>query len=405
MKKFLRSLWLLGIFLGASTFVSAQSVAKPSLSGRQVEGDTSFTHSYSAFTSHLYLIVEWYKSSEPNKVLKRDSLTTVRRTTYTVSSGLEGDTWYYTKAIAHSATGTSLPSYDSSLSLLKIQKISPAILEKGVILTPTLKWKKEAAAYDYTVYIFSKRDTSSSSVIYFSPILQDTIFVVPAGVLLPNTTYYWTLGSHNKNVDISRSVAARFLSDFITVETPTPVTPTVTTPNNTVFTEGNTPVLSWAPVSGASSYCVEISTTPDFTNNVKKYCDITGTSFTVPTPKTVNARLEETAIPYYWRVASVNASGQGLWGTSNTYFASFTTGIESAVTTTSPLLSFPNPFQDVLFIAHPHLKKAEINDLKGTLLLESKESSIPTSTLSTGVYLLKIETNEGAVFHQKIVKR
>lgn len=75
------------------------------------------------------------------------------------------------------------------------------------------------------------------------------------------------------------------------------------------------------------------------------------------------------------------------------------TGIEEA--STDKLLIYPNPVTDILYIQSPSLvQSVQVLDISGKLLLEQKPlttGNIPVSVsnLSKGVYLIKIETEEG----------
>ncbi len=64
---------------------------------------------------------------------------------------------------------------------------------------------------------------------------------------------------------------------------------------------------------------------------------------------------------------------------------------------------YPNPVKDILNI-NAEITKAEIFNLSGAKIKESKSSKIDMSKLSAGVYLLKITDGKGNVSSQKIIK-
>lgn len=67
---------------------------------------------------------------------------------------------------------------------------------------------------------------------------------------------------------------------------------------------------------------------------------------------------------------------------------------------------YPNPTKDKLFLQLPNnvlLKKSIIYDIKGLKISETNSTTIPTSDLSTGTYLIKIITSEGE-HQEKFIK-
>ena len=68
---------------------------------------------------------------------------------------------------------------------------------------------------------------------------------------------------------------------------------------------------------------------------------------------------------------------------------------------------YPNPISDVLHIQLPtniSLEKVNFYNNLGQLVLENNTTNIFTSTLSSGVYLIQIQTSEGT-YHKKIIKK
>ena len=72
---------------------------------------------------------------------------------------------------------------------------------------------------------------------------------------------------------------------------------------------------------------------------------------------------------------------------------------------------YPNPVQDHLFIKSKHqLNQITIYDLSGKKILKKSENltkttSIDTSKLKTGVYLLQVKTDQENVIIRKIIKK
>ncbi|MCL2290538.1 MAG: T9SS type A sorting domain-containing protein [Bacteroidetes bacterium] len=66
---------------------------------------------------------------------------------------------------------------------------------------------------------------------------------------------------------------------------------------------------------------------------------------------------------------------------------------------------FPNPASDNIYIQGEKFVKAALYDMRGQLVLHSTNPNINISTLPAGNYILKIESEDGCVVTQKIVKR
>lgn len=78
-----------------------------------------------------------------------------------------------------------------------------------------------------------------------------------------------------------------------------------------------------------------------------------------------------------------------------------TFAVEKAITV------YPNPVNDILEIKMPSditLQKVTFYNSIGQLELQSNQNTIATTTLSTGVHFIEIETSEG-IFHKKIIKK
>ena len=71
---------------------------------------------------------------------------------------------------------------------------------------------------------------------------------------------------------------------------------------------------------------------------------------------------------------------------------------------TESIRVFPNPATDIIHIEVPHFKFAALYDLKGQLVRSSSEKEINISSLSAGIYSLKISAGK-QLFNTKISKQ
>jgi photosystem II stability/assembly factor-like uncharacterized protein len=90
------------------------------------------------------------------------------------------------------------------------------------------------------------------------------------------------------------------------VYTPIPNAPVLISPPNNSNNIGLTPLLTWNASTNATSYHVQLSTTPNFINIIDS-ASVTSTSYSVPSGK-LNASLT-----YFWRVNAKNSFGTSPW--------------------------------------------------------------------------------------------
>ncbi len=110
------------------------------------------------------------------------------------------------------------------------------------------------------------------------------------------------------------------------VYVPVPAVPVLISPPNNSNNISMTPTLTWNTSSNATSYTVQISTTPNFINIIDS-ATTTATIYTVPSGK-----LNST-ITYFWRVMARNSNGVSLWSTVWNFS---TTAAPNAPTLVSP---------------------------------------------------------------------
>lgn len=105
--------------------------------------------------------------------------------------------------------------------------------------------------------------------------------------------------------------------------------PTLSSPANAATNISTAPTLSWAPVTAATSYSLQYSTSLNFTSNVTLILSVTATS------RVISGLANSTT--YYWRVSSTSSTGTTSdWSATR----SFTTAAPLAIPV-APTLSAP----------------------------------------------------------------
>ncbi len=87
-------------------------------------------------------------------------------------------------------------------------------------------------------------------------------------------------------------------------------TPSLVSPENGSFGQSLTPLFTWNPVEGATSYTIQVSPTYGFEVPIINEEGITETEFQVP----AGAELDEMTT-YYWRVIATNGEDNSFWST------------------------------------------------------------------------------------------
>ncbi len=163
-------------------------------------------------------------------------------------------------------------------------------------LTPQLTWTDVLGAVSYDVQM--SRVPTFATVVVQSTGLGTALFDVPAGSLLGTATYYW-------RVRVTTATGTSRWSTLGIFRTPTgPRAGPMPLP---VAPPSLTPTLSWRNVVlGATSFDVQVSTTPRFTTLLVNQTAVAGTSTTLVAPLSPLTN-------YYWRVRGVNAFGASPW--------------------------------------------------------------------------------------------
>jgi hypothetical protein len=87
----------------------------------------------------------------------------------------------------------------------------------------------------------------------------------------------------------------------------TPLQSTLNIPANNAISISTKPTLSWTPVCQPDSFRVQIATDALFANIIFNKTGITSNSLQLPNGVLLNTNK------FYWRVAGINAAGQGAW--------------------------------------------------------------------------------------------
>jgi hypothetical protein len=185
---------------------------------------------------------------------------------------------------------------------------SPVNGSAQTTLTVQFKWSNPTGETKLTLEVSVNSGSFVSPLAYGVDLDADTtVHTAPAGVLSPNTTYYWRVVAKNG----SNTVASN--ADF-SFSCPKPSSFTLSGPSNGQTGVSTSATLTWNPSSNATSYEVTVSANSGLNPPLSGFPK-TGTS----TNTTVSGLSANTT--YYWTVVAKNGNGD----TTATQQFSFTT--------------------------------------------------------------------------------
>jgi GH18 family chitinase len=183
---------------------------------------------------------------------------------------------------------------------------TPANNATNQALSSTLTWNLSTGATSYQLQVST---SSSFTTIVVNQSNITTTSQIVSG-LTNGSTYYWRVNATNNG---GTSTWSNPSFNFTTLNS-APATPSLSTPATGSINIATNPTLSWNAVSGATSYCLHVSSNSMFSDTVFTNSSIATTS------QQLSGLNNNTT--YFWRVSAANSVGSSGW--SNPVF-SFTT--------------------------------------------------------------------------------
>jgi hypothetical protein len=229
--------------------------------------------------------------------------------------------------------------------------------------------------------------------------------------LAANTTYYWSVVASNNAGQATGSPTWSFTTGPSSLNVPNEVTgPTpadmatgvpldLTDANNDQMPD-NAVTMSWTAAAGGdlpNRYLIDFSDDP---------ANLTRLGFIRNTQVRLTDLAEDTN--YYWSIVPVNNAGEAANPAVWSFDTNTTASIEEAESRGFSI--YPNPVSDLLTIQTEHdIRNGAITNLSGQVIKTFTGSSLTNnqldlSELDAGIYLLQMNTTNGAV-NVKIVKQ
>jgi hypothetical protein len=174
--------------------------------------------------------------------------------------------------------------------------------------TPLFDWTDVTSAISYRLQVI----TGVSTVFDDSTTVSQ--YLMPPGVLLNNTTYYWRV-----SVRTASGVAWSIYVTFNIIPIPDSPVPIYPTENAVICT--NTIMFDWTDVAGAQSYRIQVSADSNFTVSVLDVSGLVNSGYPSP-PETFNS-----GYIYYWRVNASSTGGTSAWSVRRRFTMSAIPGV------------------------------------------------------------------------------
>jgi predicted phage tail protein len=212
-------------------------------------------------------------------------------------------TKYYWRVMASNGAGNSSWSSiwsfttKTSVQVPGIPVLSAPAKDSSIpVGKTTFSWNTVSGAEKYRLQVSKEAQFNSPTYdVYNLPGTSVELDVKDPG------TYYWRVSASNQGGSGAFSAA----STFQTVAPPTP--PTLVAPNNQSLDLSTSVLLTWAAVSNASSYRVQVATVQDFSQVLRDVSNISSTQLQLD-------NLSE-GVTYYWRVRASNMAGNSSYST------------------------------------------------------------------------------------------
>ncbi len=329
---------------------------------------------------------------------------TITDTTGQVSN-LTPFTKYFWRVRAKNAAmaGDFSPAWNFTTFVLLPTLVSPANNSTGLVVTPTLLWRKVAGATKYYVQLGIDPSFAGGLVVDDST-LTDTTRAV-AG-LSYNTLYSWRVAAKTASGFGTFTPAWSF-----TTLVPVPGQVTLAGPANNSNLTSDSVTFTWRRQNGATKYWIEVGFDSVFT-----YTQVD----TAVTDTAKGFKLAVNNHTYFWKVRAGNAGGWGSFSTLRRINVAWT-GVDYVAELPKEVRlhnNYPNPFNPTTRIAfdlpresHVTLEVYSILGERVALLVDEMRAAgyhqlqFDASGLASGVYLYRLTANDVTLMKKMVLMK
>ncbi len=299
------------------TFTFTTILGPPTATAASTITTTSFSANWTAHVNGGATSYRLDVGTSPGGTQILSNLNVGAVTTYSVTSLTAGTTYYY-KVRAVNAGGTSANS--NEISQITITSAPVATVATGMTTTSfSANWVSVTGAASYRIDV----GTTPGGTDIKNDFVLGLVTTYSVTALTPGTTYYYKVRAVNAGGTSANS-------NEITTITLTGA-PTLTAPVNGLTGVSVLPTVTWGAVTGAAAYRLYVDTENTFSNPLI-FDDNTISATIKAFDATVTNFPLSNGTLYYWKVAGVNASGEG---TSSSIYH-FTTTPDPSITLSQP---------------------------------------------------------------------
>ncbi len=266
--------------------------------------------------------------------------TNISGTSFSVSGALEPMTKYYWRVAGHNDAGdgdwSSVWNFTTTTAPDPPALAGPANNSMNVSMTPTLSWSAADKADRYQLLI-SDSDLFTATKVDKADITA-TSYTVLKDILTTSSKYYWKVRSIS---NISGPSTWSPTWNFSTASA-APGKPVLVYPPQGATAISGRVELKWEPVTGATSYNVQVSSErlfPDW-GLVVDETGITGTKFKMP------EGALELLTQYFWRVSAEGPGGSSDWSINGRFTVGDASPVDDFSAYDNSVYIYPNPISN-----------------------------------------------------------
>ena len=199
---------------------------------------------------------------------------------------------------------------------------APSDRASGHTTTPAFAWSDATGERGYTLEVAT--EASFATTVHQATLSENaTTYVMPAGALSADQTYYWRVTATNS---AGATTAANAPFSF---DTNRPTAFTLVVPASGATGHTTTPAFAWNDATGERGYTLEVATDAAFSSTVHQAA-LAADNLTYAVPSGALTLNQE----YHWRVTAHN--GAGMTAAANAPF-SFDTNLPAAFSLLEPI--------------------------------------------------------------------
>jgi hypothetical protein len=292
----------------STTFKFRTAVLPPTLNAPASGTNLTFnrtTFTWNAVTGATGYTIQISRNEPFTQLLSTKSVIT---TTYDVTADLPANATLWWRVQSRATNGPSAWSTIRTINTANAPSVPVLVAPVNNSLTtsyrPQLDWNNSIVPdgtkfQKYELQLAADSAFTSPTTVNITGTETNSSYT-PGSNLASNATYYWRVRVYNTDGEYN-NWSATF--KFRTAITP----PKLNAPSSNYHTSNGKPTFDWTDVVGASSYTIQISTTPDFATSVQ--------TATV----TTSTYIPKTNLPVgtlYWRVKANGTNGPSLWSST-----------------------------------------------------------------------------------------